>query len=111
MKKYVLPSQKDDILIFNQYMKSDKTPYMIYADLESLIKKIDACANNPEKSSTTKIGEHIPLRIFKVSLYGHVIIQKISIVFFISICSSLSISFIDTIIGLKNSSSISFFIF
>ena len=37
-------------------------PYIIYADLESLIKKVERCANNPEKSSTTKIGEHIPCR-------------------------------------------------
>ena len=34
--------------------------YIIYADLELLIKKVDGCANNPEQSSTTKIGEHIP---------------------------------------------------
>ena len=40
-------------------MKSDKMPYIIYADLESSIKKIDGCANNPEKPSTTKIGKHI----------------------------------------------------
>ena len=33
--------------------------YIIYADIESLIKRIDGCANNPEKSSTTKIGECI----------------------------------------------------
>ena len=41
-------------------MKSDKTPYIIYADLESLIKKIDGCENDPENSSATKIGERIP---------------------------------------------------
>ena len=35
-------------------------PYIIYADLESLSKKIDGCANNPENSSATKIVEHIP---------------------------------------------------
>ena len=40
----------------NSYMKSDKMPFIIYADTESLIEKIDGCAN----SSTTKIGEHIP---------------------------------------------------
>ena len=56
----VMPSEKDNILEFNQYMKSDKMPYIIYADIESLIRKIDGCANNPENSSTTKIGEHIP---------------------------------------------------
>ena len=54
-----MPSEKDNILQFNQHMKSDKMPYIIYADIESLIIKIDECANNPEKSSTTKIGEHI----------------------------------------------------
>ena len=41
-------------------MKSDKMPCTIYAHIESLIKKIDRCANNSENSSTTKIGEHIP---------------------------------------------------
>ena len=60
MKKYVkiklvIPSEKHDTLEFNQYIKLDKIPYIIYADIESLIKKIDGCANNPEKSSTTKI--------------------------------------------------------
>ena len=34
--------------------------YIIYADIESLIRKIDECANNPGNSSTTKRGEHIP---------------------------------------------------
>ena len=41
-------------------MKSDKMPYINYADIKSLIKKIDGCTNNPEKSSTTKLYEHIP---------------------------------------------------
>ena len=50
----------DNILEFNQYMKSDKMPYIIYADMQSLLKKIDGCVNNPENSSTTKIGEHVP---------------------------------------------------
>ena len=42
-----MPSEKNDILQFNQYMKSDKMPWIIYADIESLIQKIDGCANNP----------------------------------------------------------------
>ena len=48
------------VLEFNQYMKSDKMPYIIYADIESLIRKTDGCTNSPENSSTTKIDEHIP---------------------------------------------------
>ena len=34
-----MPSRKNKKLKFNQYMKPDKAPYIIYADLESLIKK------------------------------------------------------------------------
>ena len=41
-------------------MKSDKMPCIIYADIESLIVKKDGCFNNPEISSTTKLGEHVP---------------------------------------------------
>ena len=45
MKKYVkkvfrgivMPSEKDNISIkFHQYIKSDKMPYTIYVDMESL---------------------------------------------------------------------------
>ena len=35
-------------------------PYIIYTDIESLIRKIGRCAGNPENFSTTKIGEHVP---------------------------------------------------
>ena len=52
-----MPSEKDKISEFSQYMKSDKMPYIIYADIEPLIKKTDGCANNPENSSATKISE------------------------------------------------------
>ena len=55
-----MPSEKDKILEFNQYMKSHKMPYTIYSDIEFLIKKIDGCADNPKNSSATKIGEHNP---------------------------------------------------
>ena len=51
-----MPSEKNNILEFNQHMKSDKMTYIIYADTESLIRKIGGCTNNPEKPSTTKIG-------------------------------------------------------
>ena len=56
----VMPSKKDKMVEFSQYIKSDKMPYTIYADIESLISKIDGCTNNPKNSSTTKIGEYIP---------------------------------------------------
>ena len=37
----VMSSKTDKILEFNQYIKSDKMPYMIYDDIESLIEKMD----------------------------------------------------------------------
>ena len=55
----VLPTPKN-ILEFNQYMKSDKVLYIIYVNIKSLMKKMDRYANNPEKSSTTKIDKYIP---------------------------------------------------
>ena len=55
-----MPSEKDKIIELNQYIKLDKMLYIIYADIESLIKKIDGCANDPENSSTTKRDDHIP---------------------------------------------------
>ena len=55
-----MPFEDTKILEFNQYQKSDKAPFIIYADLECIIEKIDGCKNNPENSSTTKVSEHIP---------------------------------------------------
>ena len=72
----VMPSEKNEILEFNQYMKSDKMPYISYADTESLIKKIDGCANNPETSSTTKIGEYFPCGYSMSTIWGFYHIEK-----------------------------------
>ena len=46
--------------LYNQHQKSEKAPFIIYADLEFLIEKIDGCKNNPKNLYTTKLGEHIP---------------------------------------------------
>ena len=56
-----MPSEDTKMLEFSQNKKSDNEPFIIYADLECLIEKIDGCKNNPENSSTTKVSEHIPL--------------------------------------------------
>ena len=44
--------EKDNILQFKKYMKSDKMPHIIFADNVSLIAKIYGCANNPEISGS-----------------------------------------------------------
>ena len=48
-----MPSEDTIILEFNQNQKFDKAPFIIYADLECIIKKIDRCKNNPENSFST----------------------------------------------------------
>ena len=63
-------------------MKSDKMSYIIFANIKSLIKKIDECANNPEKSSRTKLGK-IFLVDIQCQLYLILIIQKTSILYIV----------------------------
>ena len=54
-----MPSKDTKVLELNQYQKSDKVPFIIYADLQCIIEKIDGCKNNLKKSSTTKVSKHI----------------------------------------------------
>ena len=55
-----MSSEETKILEFNQYQKSDKAPFIIYADPECSIEKIDGCKNNPQNSFTIKVSDHIP---------------------------------------------------
>ena len=48
--------------------------YFIHA--ESLIKKMDGCANNPENPSTTKIAQHIPCGYSMSSIWAFDHIKK-----------------------------------
>ena len=69
-----MPIDDTKILEFNQYQKSDKAPFIIYADLECIIEKIDGYKNNPKNSSTTKVIEHIPsgLSMSTISSFGSI---------------------------------------
>ena len=74
-----MPSEDTEILELNQYKKSDKPLFIIYADLECLREKIDGCKNNSENSFTTKLGKHIP---FRLSMQYHCLkTKKISIMY------------------------------
>ena len=53
-------SEDTRILEFNQYKKSDKAPFVIFAHLECLIEKNDGYQNNSENSFTAKVSKHIP---------------------------------------------------
>ena len=55
-----MPEKDNEILKYSYGEKPIKAPFIIYADLESLLEKISTCHNNPEKSSATKINKHTP---------------------------------------------------
>ena len=55
----IMSSGDTKILEFNQYQKSDKAPFIIYADLECLIEKIDGYKINPQNPFTTKVTGEI----------------------------------------------------
>ena len=54
-----MPSKDTKMLEFNKYQKSGKARFIIYADLECLIEKIDGCKNNAQNSFTTKVDKHV----------------------------------------------------
>ena len=56
----MMPDKDNKILKHNPGEKSLKVPFIIYADLECLLQKINTCQNNPDKSYTEKKAEHIP---------------------------------------------------
>ena len=55
-----MPKEDNKILKDNHGEKSMKVPFIIYADLESLLQKVNTWYNNPKKSSTTKINKRTP---------------------------------------------------
>ena len=54
-----MPTKDNNIIKYNQGKKSIKLPFIVYADLECLLRKMSTCCNNPEESSTSKINKHI----------------------------------------------------
>ena len=53
-----MPEEANKILNYSHGEKSMKVPFIIYADLESLLEKMNTCHNDSEKSSITKINKH-----------------------------------------------------
>ena len=58
--KVVLSSEDIKMLDFSEYQKSNKAPFINYADYECLIETFDGCKNNPNKLSTAKASGWIP---------------------------------------------------
>ena len=55
-----MPDKDNKILKHSPGEKSIKVPFIIYADLECSLEKIDTYKNNPEKSYTEEKAKHKP---------------------------------------------------
>ena len=58
--KLLIP-QAGTFLRFKNFLHSEKAPFSIYADFESLIKSMDGCNPDPNKSYTKKYQKHEPI--------------------------------------------------
>ena len=59
-QKIKMPADKDKFLRFTNVHKQLSSPFVIYADFECLLPKVQSCNCNPEKSSTTPVQKHVP---------------------------------------------------
>ena len=51
----------DSFIKFKNYLYSERAPFAIYADFESLLKPLNTCEPNPNKSYTLKYQKHEPV--------------------------------------------------
>ena len=59
--KIIIPEEEKSILKFNNHYKSEKVPFIIYADIESLVKPIKNCEPCSQSSYTKKYQKHEPI--------------------------------------------------
>ena len=57
----IIMPQQGTYLRFKNFLHSEKAPFAIYADFESLIKPMDNCDPDPNKSYTKKYQKHKPI--------------------------------------------------
>ena len=61
-----MSKENNKISKYNPGEKLLKVPFIIYADLECILRKINACQVNPTKSYTEKKAGHEPLGYLQV---------------------------------------------
>ena len=59
--KINMPKKEKSILKFKNYCNSEKVPFIIYADMESLLNPIQSCEPNLQSSYTKKYQNHQPV--------------------------------------------------
>ena len=50
--------EKGASIKYHPGVKCMRAPYAIFADIESLLKKMNTCTNDSDKSSTTQLNKH-----------------------------------------------------
>ena len=70
----IMPSKDTKTIEFIQNPKSDKATFIVHADFECIMEKIDECKNNPEHCSTKNLSKHISpgLSISRISSFRSV---------------------------------------
>ena len=58
--KTELPKEGENKMAFKNYHKQMKSPYVVYADFECVLKKIHGCKPSPQASFTVKTEKHEP---------------------------------------------------
>ena len=53
-----MPKEGENILKFNNFLKQQAVPFVIYADLEAITKKVQGCKPNDDKSYTEAYQTH-----------------------------------------------------
>ena len=56
-----MPTKDNNKLSFKNHWKTERVPFIIYADTEALIKPIQNCESNPKNKYTRKYQKHEPI--------------------------------------------------
>ena len=74
--------KKGSFLKFEKHQHTQKYPFVIYGDIESLTKKIEYCDVNPEISYTTKIQKHEPISyVFRFVSFDQSVLENKTIIY------------------------------
>ena len=66
------------MLKFEKYYKGDKVPFIIYADIEALIKPIQGCTPDSQNSYTNKYQKHEPISFsYYIKCFDHNVYEPV----------------------------------
>ena len=74
-----MPKEVNNVLKYNHAYKSMKVPFVIFAEMQSLLEEMSDCHNSPKKSSTSKINKIHLLVMYYLDIV-HLMLQKIILI-------------------------------